>query len=260
MKKRSIGKGLLCMILLMIGLLMTGCNHKENKQKKLLVGAAASLRTVMEKLKVNYEEEKEDISLVFTYASSGTLEQQIRQGAPMDLFLSASGKQIKSLSEDQYLIEGTVSDLAENRIVLIVPADSDLDLIGFENITRASKIAIGDPESVPAGNYACEVFEYYGILEEVKKSAVYGKDVTEVLAWVSSGSVDAGVVYATDAAVTDRVTVVAVAPEESHSKVVYPGAVVQGTKQETEAKEFLEYLSSEEAQKLYADYGFIPAD
>lgn len=259
MMKRSFRKGLLCIVLLMIGLLMTGCNHKEIKQKELLVGAAASLKTVMEKLKVNYEEEK-DVSLVFTYASSGTLEQQIRQGAPMDLFLSASGKQIKSLSEDQYLIEGTVTNLVENRITLIVPANSDLDLIGFEDITKASKIAIGDPESVPAGNYACEVFDYYGILEEVKKSAVYGKDVTEVLTWVSSGNADAGVVYATDAATTNQVTVAATAPEESHSRVVYPAAVVRETKQEAVAKEFLEYLTSEEAQKVFMEGGFTPVN
>ncbi len=223
------------------------------------MGAAASLKTVMEKLKVNYEEEK-DISLVFTYASSGTLEQQIRQGAPMDLFLSASGTQIRSLSEDQYLIEETVTDLVENRITLIIPADSDLDLIGFEDITRASRIAIGDPESVPAGSYACEVFDYYGILEEVKKSAVYGKDVTEVLTWVSSGNADAGVVYATDAATTDQVTVAATAPAQSHSRVVYPAAVVRETKREAAAKEFLEYLMSEEAQKVFMECGFIPVN
>lgn len=258
MKRRNNGKGLLCIVLTVICLLMSGCNHKEEKQKELLVGAAASLKTVMEKLKVNYEKEKEEVSLIFTYASSGTLEQQIRQGAPMDVFLSASGKQIQSLSEDQYLIEGTVTDLVENRIVLIIPADSDLDIMGFEDITRANIIAIGDPESVPAGKYACEVFDYYGLLEKVKKSAIYGKDVTEVLTWVSTGNADAGMVYATDAAMADQVTVAATAPAESHSRIVYPAAVVRETKQETTAKEFLEYLKTEEAQEVFRECGFIP--
>lgn len=260
MKTRRKRRGLLCLLLIVISLLIPSCHRKENERKELMVGAAASLKPVIEILGKRYEEGQEGVSLVLTYASSGTLEQQIRQGAPIDIFLSASDSQIKSLLEDQYLIENTITDLAENQVVLIVPSDSSLSLTGFEDITRAPKLALGDPVSVPAGKYACEVFEYYGLLDEIQEAAVYGKDVTEVLTWVSSGNADAGVVYATEAALTDQVSVIAHAPEKSHSRVVYPGAVVNGTKQEKAAKDFLEYLSSEEAKKVFEEYGFIPVD
>lgn len=258
--RRTVRRGLLCIFLIAISLLISGCQKKEKEEKELMVGAAASLKPLIETIGDKYEEKEENITLVFTYASSGTLEQQIRQGAPMDVFLSASDKQIKSLSEDNYLIDTTITDLTENRMVLIVPADSTLNLTGFEDITRASKIAVGDPASVPAGKYAFEVFEHYGLTKEVQDVAVYGKDVTEVLAWVSSGNVDAGVVYATEAALTDQVRVIELAPEDSHSRVVYPGAVVKETKQEAAAKEFLEYLTSKEAQKVFEEYGFVPLD
>ncbi len=250
-------KALLCSLLFVTSLLLPGCHRKIREETELMVGAAASLKPVMEILGDRYVEKKEGIALIFTYASSGTLEQQIRQGAPMDVFLSASDKQIQSLSEENYLLASTITELTENRMVLIVPSDSALKLTGFEDITGASKIAIGEPVSVPAGKYACEVFEFYGLLEEAQKVAVYGKDVTEVLAWVSSGNVDAGVVYTTDAALSDQVTEIALAPAESHSRVVYPGAVVKETKQEAAAKEFLEYLKSEEAQRVFEEYGFL---
>ncbi len=256
---QMMNKSLLFILLIIISLLLPACQRKEQEEKELMVGAAASLKNVMERLKDSYEE-KEGISLVFTYASSGTLEQQIRQGAPIDIFLSASDSQIKSLSADQYLLENTITELLENQVVLIVPSDSTLNLTGFEDIPRALKIAIGDPASVPAGKYAIEVFEYYGLLDEVEKAAVYGKDVTEVLTWVSSGNADAGVVYSTEAVLSDQVTVVAAAPEGSHSRVVYPGAVVKGTKLEEAAKDFLEYLGSEEAKKVFEEYGFLPVD
>ncbi len=258
MVKRSQGMAVLLMMLVMVSLFLSACKHQGDKRKEILVGAAASLKHVMEQIKENYEKREEEITLEFTYGSSGTLEQQIRQGAPIDVFLSASLKQIQSLEKDHYLIEETVTDLMENRIVLIVPSDSGISLSSFEEVTGLSKIAIGDPDSVPAGKYACEVFDYYGVLEEAKNIAAYGKDVTEVLTWVSSGNVEAGVVYATDAASTDQVTVALVAPEESHSKVIYPAGVVEGSKQEEAAKDFLQYLTSEEAQRVFEEYGFIP--
>ncbi len=257
MARRGRERGYLFLGGLIMSLLLNGCQQKEEKKETLLIGAAASLKTVMEQIETKYEE-KEGVSLYFTYASSGTLEQQIRQGAPIDVLLSASNKQIQALSEDQYLMEETVADLLENKLALIVPSDSALGLTGFDDVIRAKKIALGDPGSVPAGSYAREIFAYYGVLEEVERAAIYGKDVTEVLTWVSSGNVDAGVVYTSDALMTDKVSVVAIAPEESHSRVVYPAGVVRGTKQETAAKDFLVYLSGDEARDIFEEYGFIP--
>jgi molybdate transport system substrate-binding protein len=247
-------------MVMLICTILPSCKGKEQKQQDIMIGAAASLKPVMEKLQTMYQEKDKTVRLVFSFASSGTIEQQIRQGAPIDLFISASDLQMQSLAEDKLIIEDSKVDLVRNQVVLITPVDSKLELSGFKDVPEASAIAIGDPESVPAGKYACEVFEYYNIWNDINAIVTYAKDVTEVLAWVSSGNVDAGVVYATDAVTSKAVTVAAVAPEESHSKVVYPAALVTSTKQEAAARDFLDYLSSEDAGEVFSEYGFIPLD
>ena len=229
---------------------------KETKPVEILVAAAASLQNSMEEIGKIYQKENPGITVTYTFGSSGTLQEQIEQGAPVDVFMSAALKQMEALEKEGLILDGTKKELLENKVVLIVPKDSKLGITSFKDILKAPTIALGDAESVPVGQYAEEVFTSLNNLEDVKKQATYGKDVTEVLSWVGTGNADAGVVYATDAKSSDAITVVAEAPEGSTSKVIYPVAVVKDTKAEEAAKAFVEYLTTEEAQGVFEKYGF----
>lgn len=225
---------------------------------EILVAAAASLQNAMEELGGVYQSENPNVTVTFTFGSSGTVQQQIEQGAPADVFMSAALKQMTALEDKGLILDGTKKELLENKVVLIVPKDSDLGITSFEDILKAPTIALGDPASVPAGQYSEEVFTYLNMLEDVKKQANYATDVTKVLTWVSTGNADAGVVYATDAKSSDEVTVVAEAPEGSISKVLYPVAVVKDTKAADAAKAFVDFLASDEALGIFENYGFSP--
>ncbi len=227
---------------------------------ELLIGAAASLQASLEELQGSFETQYPNVKLTFTFAGSGTLEQQIREGAPMDIFISAAEKQMDALETDSFLLDGTRVNLLENQVALIVPRDSTLSIAAFEDITKANVIAIGDPASVPAGQYAQEIYTNLGSWEDVLAKATLGKDVTEVLTWVSSGNADAGVVYTTDAALSDDVIVAAIAPEGSHKKVIYPAAVIKESKQTEAAGEFISFLQSQEAKDVFVSYGFKIAE
>jgi molybdate transport system substrate-binding protein len=257
-RKQSEGRFLWHMMgIFLLGTILIGCGKKENPPEEILVGAAASLQNVMEELQGIYKEENPDATVTFSFASSGSLEQQIREGAPIDVFFSAASKQMDALAEDDLITEDTRVDLLENQIVLIVLLNSNLAVSGFEDILGASMIALGNPESVPVGQYSQEIFEYLGIWDEVYAKSTLGKDVTEVLAWVSSGNVDAGVVYATDAKSSSEVEVAAIAPEGSHNKVIYPAAVIKGSKKEKAAKDFIRFLGTDKAEEVFVKYGFI---
>lgn len=225
---------------------------------EILVAAAASLQNSMEELGKLYQAEYPNVTVTFTFGSSGTLQEQIEQGAPVDVFMSAALKQMTALEDKGLILEGSKKELLENKVVLIVPKDSKLGIASFKDILKAPTIALGDPESVPVGQYAEEIFSSLNMLEDVKKQANYGKDVTEVLTWVSTGNADAGVVYATDAMSSKDVTVAAEAPEGSTSKVIYPAAVVKDSKVPDAAKAFVDYLASDEALGIFEKYGFSP--
>lgn len=220
----------------------------------LTIAAAASLKDAMAEISKSYTK----TSLVFTYGSSGALQTQIEQGAPVDIFMSAAEKQMDALDTGKLLLDGTRSDLLANKLVLIVPADSKLGLTGFAGLgeDKVAKVALGEPKSVPAGQYAETVLTSLNILDKVKAKANYGTDVRQVLTWVESGDVDAGVVYATDAKVSTKVKVVAEAPADIAPKITYPVAVLASSKLADDAKDFLAYLKSDEAVKVFEKYGF----
>ncbi|MGD9567732.1 MAG: molybdate ABC transporter substrate-binding protein [Sedimentibacter sp.] len=223
----------------------------------ILLAAAASLKSCMDnELIPLFTEQNPNITVNVTYDSSGKLQTQIEEGAEVDVFMSAAMKQMNALNEKGLIVENSIIELLENKIVLIVPKGSDKDISTFEHIVRAEAIAVGDPESVPAGQYAKEALENLGLWEQVLPLASLGTNVTEVLNWVAEGSADTGVVYATDAASNDKVEVVAEAPEGSVSKVIYPVGIVKVTKNEDAAKIFTEFLQSDDAIKIFESYGF----
>ena len=242
--------------------LLVGCEGKKTKeedvQKIITVAAAASLKNCLDdELIPIFEEKYKDIKIQTTYDSSGKLQSQIEAGAEVNVFISAAIKQMNSLNEAGLILEDSISELLENKIVLIVPKDSDKEINTFEEIAKAEKIALGDPESVPAGQYAKEAFENLNMWDEVSKKVSLGTNVTEVLTWVSEGSADAGVVYSTDAVSNDKVEVIAEAPKDSVSKVIYPIGIVKDRKKDPQAKLFVEFLKSGEAMKIFESYGFV---
>ncbi len=231
----------------------------EDEKTEILVAAAASLEYAYEdELIPMFEEQNPDITVSGTYDSSGKLQTQIEEGMEADVFMSAATKQMDALTEEGMIEEDSVTDLLENKIVLITSADSQLELSSFEDITKADTIAIGDPASVPVGQYSEEALTNLGLWDQVLAKASLGTNVTEVLNWVAEGSAQAGIVYATDAATTDKVKVVAEAPEDSLAEpAIYPVGIVSASENKEAAEKFVEFLKSDEAIQIFEDYGFI---
>lgn len=231
----------------------------EDEKTEILVAASASLEYAYEnELIPMFEEQNPDITVSGTYDSSGKLQTQIEEGMEADVFMSAATKQMDALTEEGMIEEDSVTDLLENKIVLITSADSQLELSSFEDITKADTIVIGDPASVPVGQYSEEALTNLGLWDQVLAKASLGTNVTEVLNWVAEGSAQAGIVYATDAATTDKVKVVAEAPEDSLAEpAIYPVGIVSASENKEAAEKFVKFLKSDEAIQIFEDYGFI---
>lgn len=234
----------------------------SGEETEILVAAAASLKNAYEdKLIPMFEEANPGVTVKGTYDSSGKLQTQIEEGLEADVFMSAAKKQMTALDEEGMIASDTITDLLENKIVLIVPTGNEKKLEKFEDIENADSIALGDPASVPAGQYAQEALTNLGIWDKIQDKVSFGTNVTEVLNQVAAASADAGIVYATDAAsMADQVEVVAEAPEGSLAKkVIYPVAVVKGTAHEEVAKEFVAFLQTDKAITVFEEYGFSSA-
>ena len=227
----------------------------------ILMAAAASLEYSMkDELIPMFQEQHPNITVEGTYDSSGKLQTQIESGIDADLFFSAAEKQMTAL-KDENLIDGdSIQNLLENKIVLVVPSDKKDAYTKFEDVVNAETIAVGDPESVPVGQYSQEALTSLGLWDQVSAKASLGTNVTEVLNWVSEGSADAGIVYATDAATKkDSLAMVAEAPEGSLAqKVLYPAGIVSSSTKKDAAQLFLDFLASDQASKVFEEYGFTP--
>ena len=236
----------------------------EGGNSKILVAAAASLQATFDnELIPLFEKENPEITVEGTYASSGDLQHQIESGLDADVFFSAATSNMDTLAEEKLIDEDTVVDLLKNNVVLITPKDSKLRIKSFKDITKADTIAIGDPESVPAGKYAKEILINLDVYNEVEKKASLGASVTEVLSWVAEGSADAGIVYATDAQTENtngddkEVEVVATAEDSMmQTPVVYPVGVVSASTHKDEAKAFEDFLQTDEAKAVLEKAGF----
>lgn len=233
-------------------------SETEGEETEILVAAAASLEYAYEEeLIPMFEEENPGVTVKGTYDSSGKLQTQIEEGLEADVFMSAATQQMDALTEEGFIDGDSVTDLLENQIVLITTAENELGLAEFTDITKADTIAIGDPASVPAGQYAQEALTSLGIWDEVLAKSSLGTNVTEVLNWVAEGSVQAGIVYATDAATTDNVKVIAQASEGSLAEpAIYPVGLVSASAHQEEAQAFLDFLQSDEAMAVFEAYGF----
>jgi len=226
--------------------------------KEITVSAAISLKNAFEEIGTVYESQY-GTKCIFNFGGSGDLEKQIAGGAPVDVFASAAQKDMDELGKLGLIVNATRADFAANSIVLIVPAGAKTSLTSFEGLgaTEIKKIAIGNPKTVPAGRYAEEVFRFYKILPSIKDKLIYTENVRAALDYVARDEVDAGVVYTTDTATrSNEIKVIVTAPEASHKPVVYPIAVIKGTKSEKDAKAFISLVLSEEGKKILQKYGF----
>lgn len=241
----------------------TKAEAASGQETEILVAAAASLKNAYEEeLIPMFQDKYPGVTVKGTYDSSGKLQTQIEEGLEADVFMSAATKQMTALDGEGMIASDTITNLLENKIVLIVPSDSDSGFTRFEDIEKAESIALGDPASVPVGQYSEEALTSLGIWDKIQDKVSFGTNVTEVLNQVAAASADAGIVYATDAAsMADQVQVVAEAPEGSLAKkVIYPVAVVKNTANEEAAKNFVEFLKTDEAMKVFESYGFTKGE
>ncbi len=224
----------------------------------ILVAAAASLQKSLQEITPLYLKANPSHTINYNFAASGALQQQIEQGAPIDVFISAADKQMTALQVKGLLVSATQQDLLTNQLVLIVPNQSSMSLTNFRQLIQpeVQRISIGEPRSVPVGQYATEFLKNLGILEQVKSKFVLGNNVRSVLTVVETGDVDAGIVYITDAKSSDRVTIVATADKKLHSPIQYPIAVLKSSKSLAGARQYVEFLQSKSAQAIFRKYGF----
>lgn len=228
----------------------------SNRKVELTVSAAASLQDALNDITTTFEKEHPNVKINVNFGSSGALQQQITQGAPVDLFFSAAEDKFDQLVEKGMIEKEKGTDLVGNEIVLVVPKNKDRGINTFQELTKAEKISIGTPESVPAGKYAKETLEKLNVWKTVEGKVVYAKDVRQVLTYVETGNVDAGIVYKTDAMISQKVEISAAAEETTHAPIIYPVGVVKNTLYPKEAQLFYEYLQNEESMKTLVKYGF----
>lgn len=230
-----------------------------SKQETVVIAAAASLKNVLDReLIPRFERENPGLTVKGSYDSSGKLQTQIEEGLGADLFFSAATRQMNALKKEGLMDNGSITDLLENKLVLIVPKNSSYSLHKFQDVTKCKAIAVGDPASVPAGQYAKASLTKLGIWDSIGKKLSLGTNVTEVLNWVAEDSADCGFVYATDAASEQgKVKVCATAPDSSlSSPILYPAGLTKASARKAGAQKFLAFLKSDEAMNEFVRYGF----
>lgn len=227
---------------------------------ELVVSAAASLTNAFKAIGEAYEQQHPGTKVLLNFGASDVLMQQIVKGAPADVFASADQKAMDKAVAEKVVDPATRQDFAANALVLIVPADSHFAPASLNDLTAASvkRIAYGDPASVPVGRYTQGALQAAGVWDAVSAKGVLASNVRQSLDYVSRGEVDAGFVFATDAAIMpERVKVALTVPTQT--PVTYPIALVQGSRQAADAKAFIAYVLSPAGQALLAKYGFKPA-
>jgi molybdate transport system substrate-binding protein len=221
------------------------------------VFAAASLTDAMQAIARDYEAQSHD-QIVFNFAGSNVLARQILQGAPADIFLSADEREMDVVEKADMLAIGSRRNLLSNTLVVIVPAGSSLTIQSAKDLTKndVKRIALGDPETVPAGVYAKSYLTSHGIWLAVQNKVIPTENVRAALAAVASGNVEAGIVYKTDAMISPKIKIAFEIPTEEAPQILYPGAIVKNSTNSQEVKNFFTYLESSKAAAVFAHYGF----
>lgn len=253
------------LIFALICLACAGCrssgpsrNDSSENHVALTISAAASLKDAFVEIASLYEK-KTGQDVVFNFGASGALQKQIETGAAVDIFASAGSKQMDDLAAKQLVDNETRRDFAGNELVLIVPQDSKITLSDFAQLNEGEvkQIAVGNPKTVPAGQYSQQVFLFLKLDDVLQQKLVLAEDVRQVLDYVERGEVDAGIVYKTDAMIAGgKVRMVAEAPPTSHDPILYPIAIINDSNQKNEAQKFIEILCGPDGQSILSKYGF----
>lgn len=260
-----------CSVLLLI-LFISGCSTAvtepsktedtkvavQTKPVELLISTAPSLKGSFEEIKGLYAAKEAGVKLVFNYGPSGSLQNQIEQGAAADIFISQGKPQMDALEQKGLIKKDSRINLLGDELVLIAAKDNTT-LKSFEDLTKPEikKIGIGEAESVPAAKTAKETLDTLKLWDALQPKLVMGKDLMQVMAYVETGNAEAGFVWDTIAVTSNKVKIVAAAPANSHKPVVLPAAVVTASKNSDAASKFLQYLQSDEAMKIFEKNGFI---
>lgn len=243
-----------------------GGKEVDKEKKEVVVFAAASLTDVLEELKGVFEKDHEKVNLTFNFDSSGTLKSQILEGADCDLFVSAAQKQMNELDPENENYNGKVAidnetrlDLLENKVCLVASGENEKGIEKFEDLDsdKVETIALGN-EDVPVGQYSEEILENLGIFDKIQSKISYGSNVREVASWVSEKTVDAGIIYATDAKAFDLNIISKADDSMLDNKVIYPAALLKDAINKEEAKDFLEFLKTDQASEIFEKAGFTP--
>lgn len=251
----------------------TGSASDAGEKTELVVFAAASMTETLNQIKTDYEAQHKDVTLTYNFDSSGTLKTQIQEGATCDVFISAAQKQMDQLdaSKDEtanpekldFINSDSRMNLLENKVVLVVPENNPKNINSFDDLKNKLEsgdvlMAMGNSD-VPVGQYTQKILQYFGLDEKALADAgeiTYGSNVKEVTTQVSEGSADCGIVYYTDA-YSAGLKVVGEATEEMCGKTIYPAAVMKNSQHPEQAQEFLAYLSSDAAAKVFEKVGFV---
>ncbi|MGR6128842.1 molybdate ABC transporter substrate-binding protein [Paenibacillus sp. SER-28] len=233
-------------------------SSKTAETIELTISAAASLTDALKEIQHSYESTHTGIKLNFNFGGSGALEKQIEQGAPSDLFLSASTKNMKPLVDQQLIDTKKQKTWLTNELVAVSPADGTMNIASVTDLTKkeVKKVAIGIPESVPAGNYAQEALTKAKLWDTLQSKLVQAKDVRQVLQYVETGNADVGFVYKTDALTSQKAKIAFEVNPKTYSPVEYPIGIVKATKHIQEAEDFYAYLQSQESLNIMDKYGF----
>lgn len=248
---------------LLLAVLLAGCTKKEAQTTtpptvQLNVAAAASLKDAANELEAIYSKKHPEVKIYYNLAASGTLQHQIEQGAPTDLFISAGVKQMDALAQENLIVADSRQNLLGNQLVLIAGKNSTLkDFNGLTDQT-INKVSIGTPETVPAGKYAQDTLTSLKLYNQIQSKLVLAKDVRQVLTYVQTENVDAGLVYRSDTYNVNDIKIIATAPENSHKPIVYPMAIIKASKNQSAARDFANFLASPEAAQIFSKYQFEP--
>lgn len=241
---------------------LAGCGKKNSETNSdvsadLNISAAASLKEAMTEIQESFNKDYPNVNLTFNFGASGSLQKQIEQGAPCDVFISAGQSQMTALSDSGSLEKDTEKKLLQNELVL-VSSSNDVDSINDLLTNKVTHIAIGDPKSVPAGKYAEESLTNLSMLDAVNAKLVYAKDVKEVLSWTMTGNAEVGFVYKSDTYGNDSVKVIETISDQYHSPIIYPVAIIKDTKNLEAAKDFENFLFTDTAKEIFKKYGYNP--
>jgi molybdate transport system substrate-binding protein len=242
-------------------LFSSGCNSGNSNSasnESLTVSAAVSLKDAFTEIGESYKA-KTGKSVIFNFGASGALQKQIETGAPVVVFASAGGRQMDELAAKDLIDGESRKNFARNKLVLIVPQNSDLNLTNFDELTdlKVQRVAVGNPKTVPAGEYSEQLFERNNLKNALAAKLILAEDVRQVLDYVVRGEVDAGIVYETDAQIAEgKVKIAATAFEDDHEPILYPIAILKDSKQKQSAKDFLDFVLSADGQKILQKYGF----